>query len=255
MKVQDHPAETAENLQTNVAKGPHPFDLAQIQSLSKSKVELLIQSRLPSYFPDVLYAKGNENLLELPKVAIVGSRQPTLYGRQLVSLYASEIAKAGVCVVSGGALGIDFIASKNAFEHGSTIIVVGGGLGCPHPASHRSFVSMVGKRNNGLVLSQFQPLEAAAPWHFPKRNVTLALLSDFVLIIEAGEKSGSLITARAALEHGIDLGALPGDVFSPLSKGTNDLIADGAFCIRSPQEVIERVMSLRKIRKMRSMVE
>jgi DNA processing protein len=222
------------------------------RALSCHTIELLTQSSLPKYFPQSVFYSGNETLLEMPRVAIVGSRHPTLYGRQLAVRFSSFLSQAGVCIVSGGALGIDFIATKVAMEKGNSIVVIGGGLNCPHPASHASFFERISLSEHGLVLSQFGSNERAAPWHFPKRNLTLALLSEFVLIIEAGEKSGSLITARAALDYGIDLGAIPGDINSPMSKGTNALISEGAFCIREPEEVLERVINLRALKRIRS---
>jgi DNA processing protein len=241
-----HTMHTDHNMSLNSAASSKTF------SLSKSKIELLTQAILPRYFPETMHAQGNETLLQAPRVAIIGSRKPTLYGRQLVVKFASELAKAGICVVSGGALGIDFLATKSALEFGHSIVVVGGGLACTHPSSHRAFLKEIVRSGKALVMSQFPNHEQAAPWHFPKRNVTLALLSDFILVIEAGEKSGSLITARAALDHGVDLGAIPGDIHSPLSKGTNGLISEGAFCITRHEEIIERVSHLRWLRRVRA---
>ena len=222
-----------------------------VEILAKEDIEALRQECLLRRFPRLLLARGAVNILSRPTVAIVGSRAPTLYGRRMAALFGSELAKEGITVLSGGALGVDGIANKAALAHGATCAIVGGGLFCAHPRTNHPLFEAMAHSGRGLLLSQFPEHEWARPWHFPCRNQTIAQLADFILVIEASPKSGSLITAEAALDAGRDLGALPGDLENPLSRGTNALIADGAFCIRSPQEVLERVSMAHRMRKNR----
>jgi DNA protecting protein DprA len=226
---------------------------AHFQVLLKSDLETLRGAPLPREFPKCLLARGETQMLARPTVAIVGSRAPTLYGRQMAALFANELAQSGVAVLSGGALGIDGIANKAAHAVGRSCAIVGGGLCEPHPRTHHPLFQTLATSGRGLLLSQFPENERARTWHFPQRNLTLALLSDFVLVIEASLKSGSLITARAAADAGVDLGALPGEIASPLSQGTNALIADGAFCIRRPSDILERLVTLRRLRSERQL--
>jgi DNA processing protein len=222
------------------------------KALTKETLESLRAEALPEGMADVVLAEGNTQILTKPTVAIIGSRRPTLYGRRVATAFAQSLAKQGVCILSGGALGIDIMASHSAHSVGSTCVVVGGGLGCPHPQSHSLIFQEFAHSGRGLVISQFPEHARAQIWHFPVRNRTLAALADFVLVIEATEKSGSLITAFAALEFGVDVGAIPGPLESPLSRGTNRLLADGAFCIQSPNDVLDRISRLVYLRKQKA---
>ncbi|MCA2960207.1 MAG: DNA-protecting protein DprA [Silvanigrellales bacterium] len=246
LRIQQWHAQST-NAQTHEAyAASFPFD---VEILAKEDVEALRQECFLRRFPRLLLARGALDILSRPTVAIVGSRAPTLYGRRMAALFGSELAKAGITVLSGGALGIDGIANKAALAHGATCAIVGGGLFCAHPRTNHPLFEAMARSGRGLILSQFPEHECARPWHFPCRNQTIAQLADFILVIEASPKSGSLITAEAALDAGRDLGALPGELENPLSRGTNALIADGAFCIRSPHEVLERVAVAHRMRK------
>lgn len=225
---------------------------SNVDVLSRSDVEDLRKEPLSGRFPAFLLAQGNLSLLTRPLVAIIGSRTPTLYGRRMAAHFGSALAREGVTVLSGGALGIDAIANKAALQEGSTCAIVGGGLFCAHPRTHHALFDAMVRSGRGLVMSQFPEDEGARPWHFPCRNITIAELADFVLVIEASPKSGSLITAEAALEAGKDLGALPGEVENPLALGTNALISNGAFCIQHPADVLERVATSRHLRQSRA---
>jgi DNA processing protein len=242
-QAQGSETRAASTFETYAASFPTTFHV-----LTREDIASLRGTPLPRSFPNCVLARGQPSLLARPTVAIVGSRAPTLYGRRMAAHFAAFLAREGVAVLSGGALGIDGIANKAALAEGFSCAVVGGGLSCPHPRTHHALFDAMAHAERGLVVSQFPEHERARAWHFPRRNVTLALLADFVLVVEASLRSGSLITARAALDAGLDVGALPGEIASPLSSGTNALIADGAFCIRSPGELLERVVSLRRVR-------
>jgi len=222
-----------------------------VRALSRADIGFLRNADLPGDFPRYVLARGNPGVLARPTVAIIGSRTPSLYGRRMAHDFARELALAGVTVISGGALGIDGIANRAALTHGHSCAVVGGGLLRPHPRSHIPLFHDLVRSGQGLVLSQFPEGDHAQPWHFPRRNLTLALLADFVLVVEASFRSGSLITAREALDRNVDLGALPGALESPLSSGTNTLIASGAFCIQTPRDILERLVTLKRMREER----
>ncbi|MBX9704266.1 MAG: DNA-protecting protein DprA [Silvanigrellaceae bacterium] len=207
------------------------------------------EEQLPRHLPKHLKFLGNKNILTKPIVGIVGSRKPTFYGRQEAYRFSKELAQAGITVLSGGAIGIDTIANATALEFGSSIAVLGSGLKALYPQSNIGLFKRMAHSNQGLLLSQFNDFEMARKYHFPLRNQVIAMLCDFLMIIEAACTSGSLITANAALEYGVDIGALPGPVDSPNSQGTNLLIKNGAFCIQSPKEIIEHLSYQSAIQK------
>lgn len=173
-----------------------------------------------------------------PAVAVVGSRRCTRYGATLARDMAASIARAGWVVVSGLARGIDTAAHLGALDGGGpTVAVLGCGIGRWYPASNRQ----LGERilESGAVVSEYPPGTEPAPWRFPARNRIIVGLSVAVVVVEAAEKSGALITARLAMEHGIDVFAVPGDLDRETSRGTNRLIADGAHPIIARSELIE----------------
>lgn len=173
-----------------------------------------------------------------PAVAVVGSRRCTRYGATLARDMAASIARAGWTVVSGLARGIDTAAHLGSLEGGgTTVAVLGCGIGRWYPASNRQ----LGERivESGAVVSEYPPGTEPAPWRFPARNRIIVGLSVAVVVVEAAEKSGALITARLAMEHGIDVFAVPGDLDRETSRGTNRLIADGAHPIIARSELIE----------------
>lgn len=208
--------------------------------VTKEKIEFLLSKKLPSHFPSKIYIKGNLNILHQPKIAVIGSRHPTWYGREQTHHFVASLAKHPVTILSGGAIGVDCIANETAFRsQGNSCAVLGSGLSRYYPQSNRLLFDEMADSKNGLLISEFEPESAVQKWMFLKRNQTLAALADVILVMEATQKSGSLSTVKAALDLGIEICALPGPVDSLNSSGTNSLIQMGAHCVTSPQEVLE----------------
>lgn len=177
--------------------------------------------------PLLLYLEGQrEQLGRLDGFAIVGSRHPTLQGQDNAKHFGAELAAAGYAVVSGLALGIDGAAHKGALSRGASWAVLGSGLDLIHPKSHQAIAEQL--REQGLLISEHPPGTEPLPPHFPVRNRVIAGLSVGVLVVEAAEKSGSLITARLAMEANREVFALPGPLRSPQSRGCHRLIQQGA---------------------------
>jgi len=216
----------------------------ETNTLQKNVVEQLIKKPLPKSFPEILRYAGEPALLARKRVALIGSRHPTFYGREQAAHFAKVLAQNGICVVSGAAIGIDTVANTTAFNHGCSVAVLGSGLAVPYPRSNRFLFEHMAQSKHGLILSEFDDWEVAARWNFPRRNRVIAALVDFVLVIEAAVASGSMITATLAADLGVDVGALPGPVNSPTSQGSNLLIKEGAFCIERPEEILERLAFL-----------
>lgn len=217
--------------------------------LTRWEVEELLLRPAPATAPLAVAVSGNPQILREPCVALIGSRHPTLYGRMQCARFARELAAAGVTVLSGGAIGIDSVATATAFETGRVAVVLGNGLGHTHPRSNHRLFRDLAESPRGLLVSEFPHDAPPTRWSFPRRNHTIAWLADFVLVVEGSRESGSLITANAALDVNCDVGAVPGPVDSPLSEGTNLLIRNGAFCIRSPQDVLDHLASLVRVRR------
>ncbi|HWQ60246.1 MAG TPA: DNA-processing protein DprA [Candidatus Fimivivens sp.] len=194
-------------------------------------------------FPvSLLYVRGNFDEWNKPMVAIVGSRKHTAYGRQAAERIAEDLVRAGVVVVSGLAYGIDSVAHGAALRtDGSTIAVLGDGLddASIHPREHLPLAKRI--MESGCLLSEYPPGTAAGKGTFPARNRIIAALSLGVVVAEAAEKSGSLITADHALECGRDVFAVPGSIFSPASTGTHKLIRDGAKLVRGTGDILEEL--------------
>jgi DNA processing protein len=189
--------------------------------------------------PWVLYLKGDKKLLtRRSTLGVVGTRKPTSYGLEALKTILLPLVKKKFVIISGVAAGIDAEAHKITLgEGGDTIGVLGGGLLQIYPKSN---ISLAGEIiNKGLLLSETPPEKRAEPWMFPLRNRIISGLSLGVFVVEAKEKSGSLITAQSALEHGREVFALPGNVTSPESLGTNQLIQDGAKLVLSSKQIEE----------------
>ena len=185
--------------------------------------------------PPILFSRGRLELLQKPSVTIVGSRRSTAYGRRTAEALAAQMALRGITVVSGLALGIDGASHRGALEAGGdTVAVLGSGVDLIQPASHRRLGERIVRE--GLLLSEFLPGEPARPHHFPRRNRILAALGGAVVVVEAAEKSGALITVEHALDLGRDVYAVPGALDAPQSRGCNTLIRQGAQVIISPEE-------------------
>lgn len=221
-----------------------------LRLVTRPEVESLLNRPCPDRFPFALRYEGNINILARPKIGIIGSRHPTYYGRQQAHRFARDLVRQGFCVVSGGAIGIDAIANSGAHEHGGcSLAVIGSGMSQLYPVSNVPLFRNLISSDRGLVMSEFDDVTPPCKWNFPRRNHTIAALVDFLLVVEAAGTSGSLITATAALEAGVDVGALPGPVDSLTSEGTNLLLKNGAFCIQSPTDVISRIHSLTLTRR------
>ncbi|HET9783101.1 MAG TPA: DNA-processing protein DprA [Candidatus Dormibacteraeota bacterium] len=173
-----------------------------------------------------------------PRVAIVGSRRPTPYGEAVAEELALELARAGAVVVSGLALGIDAAAHRGALNAGGvTVAVMGTGVDVIYPAAHSQLAEAI-VRGGGALVSQFPDGTAPRRHNFPARNFTMAALSDVVVVVEAAEGSGALITAEAALDLHKEVMAVPGSVFSPQSVGTHSLLRDGAGLVQNARDVL-----------------
>ncbi len=190
--------------------------------------------------PCVLYVKGN-----LPRfdrhlaISVIGTRKPTTYGKLVCGRVASVLAAAGVTVVSGGALGLDSVAHRSAIEAGgTTVAVLGCGINYDYLRENKTLRDTICE--HGALVSEYPPRAPATRYTFPARNRLIAALSQGTVVIEAGEKSGTLITADYALEQGKDVFALPGSVMSPSFKGSNRLISQGATAIFSGLDVLQR---------------
>lgn len=189
-------------------------------------------------YPMGIFCKGKLPEAERPAVAVVGARNCTNYGRQLASYMAGELSKAGIQIVSGLARGIDGAAHQGALEAGGdTYGILGCGIDICYPRENYGLYERLTVQ--GGILTEFMPGEAPRPWNFPMRNRIISGISDAVLVMEAREKSGSLITANLGLEQGKEIFALPGRVTDPLSAGCNRLICDGAGVLISPDVVLE----------------
>jgi len=173
-----------------------------------------------------------------PRVAIVGSRLPSPYGEAVAEQLAADLSRAGVVVISGLALGIDAAAHRGALLGGGvTVAVMGTGVDVVYPAAHTKLAEDI-LAAGGALVSQFPDGTTPQRHNFPARNWTMASLSDVVVVVEAAERSGALITAEAALDLHKEVMAVPGSVFSPLSVGTHSLIRDGAGLVQNARDVL-----------------
>ena len=190
--------------------------------------------------PLVLYAIGRLELLHATSIAVVGSRHPTRQGLDNARAFASHLSQGGLTIVSGLALGIDGAAHEGALEGpGSTIAVVGTGLDSVYPRRHLDLARRISEQ--GLLLSEYPLGMPPLPENFPKRNRIIAGLARGTLVVEAALKSGSLITARLAVEQGREVFAIPGSIHSPQSRGCHALIKQGAKLVESGQDILEEL--------------
>lgn len=191
--------------------------------------------------PPVLYVKGTLEPRDLNAVAIVGSRRCTYYGREQAERFAALLAGAAFTVVSGGARGVDSSAHRGALQHpqGRTIAVLGCGADVVYPPENQPLFDQIQQR--GAIVSEFPLGTQPRPDNFPRRNRVISGLSRGVLVVEADERSGALITARYAGEHGRTIFATPGRVDNPLSAGPHQLIRDGALLTARLEDIIENL--------------
>lgn len=187
--------------------------------------------------PTVLFMIGNRTLLNRPVVAIVGTRRATAYGERTSREISAAFARAGACVVSGMARGIDSAAHHGALgARGATAAVLGTGVDVPYPAGNRALHAAIAR--DGLLMSEFPVGSGALPGSFPRRNRIIAALASLVVVIEAPVKSGALVTVDHALTLGRTVAVVPGPVDSPQSAGSNALMRDGAAVIASVEDAL-----------------
>jgi DNA processing protein len=191
--------------------------------------------------PLLLYAQGDPALLRADSLAIVGSRNPTRQGLDNAQAFASHLSQAGLCIVSGLALGIDGAAHEGALQvNGRTVAVVGTGLDRVYPQRHLDLAHRIAA--NGLIVSEFALGTPPLTAHFPVRNRIIAGLARGTLVVEAALQSGSLITARLATEAGREVFAIPGSIHSPQSRGCHALIRQGAKLVETAQDILEELL-------------
>jgi len=189
--------------------------------------------------PKKLYVLGNETILNEFGIAIVGSRNCTRYGEQTAKLLAYNLAKNNINVISGMAKGIDSAGHIGCIMgKGKTIAVLGSGFNHIYPKENTYLFKQI-INSGGIVITEYEPNTLPNKENFPRRNRIISGLSQGVVVIEATEKSGSLITAEIALDEGKDVFAVPGNINSQLSKGTNELIKDGAKLVTNVLDILE----------------
>lgn len=237
----------------HLPNGPNGYKLMnalekEVKVLEQLGIEIITPSSI--YFPQtlsffkpnakLLYAKGNKSLVtNKHNVAIVGSRKPTAYGRKVAYDLAKYLAFHDICVVSGLAIGVDAQAHQGALDGGGkTIAVMASGVNLIYPKSNEKLADQI-LAQSGVLLSEQMINEQPMRYHFPLRNRIISAISDVVIIIEAGDKSGSLITANHAMEQGKTVFALPGSIYSPSSEGANRLIFEGAMPLIKFSHVLE----------------
>jgi DNA processing protein len=190
--------------------------------------------------PPVLFVRGNLELLSRPQIAIVGSRNPSAQGLQTAQDFARALARFGFTITSGLALGIDAASHQGALQaQGHTIAVAGTGPDRVYPARHKELANEIIK--NGAIISEFPPGTSAQANHFPRRNRIISGLCLGLLVVEAAKQSGSLITARLALEQNREVFAIPGSIHNPLARGCNALIREGAKLVETSADILEEL--------------
>jgi DNA processing protein len=221
---------------------------AEIEKLERYKVKALVYedpcypSRLKEIYdyPPVLYVRGNLLSQDETCLAVVGTRRPTIYGRQVTEEIVTDLARSKITIVSGLARGIDSIAHRATLEAGGkTIAVFASGLDIVYPAENVKLAQAIMER--GALISEYPLGIRPKAENFPLRNRIMSGLSLGVLVVEAGERSGALITAQQAIEQNREVFAIPGSILSPASKGTNSLIQEGAKLVRNFMDILEEL--------------
>ena len=190
--------------------------------------------------PPLLFVTGDPALLQYPQLAMVGSRNPNQHGSQTAFDFAEYLSRRGLVITSGLALGIDAASHRGALAgSGLTIAVAGTGLDRVYPASHKALAHEIAEQ--GTLVSENVPGTLPKPGHFPRRNRIISGMSMGVLVVEAARKSGSLITARQAMEQGREVFAIPGSIHNPLARGCHALIRQGAKLVETGQDIVEEL--------------
>jgi DNA processing protein len=221
---------------------------AEMEKLERHKIKAftcedpLYPARLREIYdyPPVLYVRGNLPADDEPCLAIVGSRRPTIYGRQVTEEIAADLARSGIIIVSGLARGIDSVAHRAVLDAGGkTVAVFGSGLDIVYPGENAKLAQAIMER--GALVSEHPLGIKPKAENFPLRNRIMSGLSLGVLVVEAGERSGALITAHQAAEQNREVFAIPGSILSPASQGTNRLIQEGAKLVRNYTDVLQEL--------------
>ena len=221
---------------------------AEIERLERYKVKV-ITSRDPAYpprlkeiydYPPLLYVRGNILPEDEWAIAIVGTRRPSIYGRQATEEMVKGLARSKITIISGLARGIDSIGHRACLEAGGrTIAVAGCGVDMVYPSEHLALARQI--MEQGALISEFPLGTRPKAEHFPQRNRIMSGMSLGVLVVEAGEESGALITAHFALEQNREVFAVPGSIFSPSCRGTNRLIQEGAKLVQNCADILEEL--------------
>ena len=190
--------------------------------------------------PYILFYKGDLEGTKESNVAIVGSRKCDIYGKRCASFISRDLGRAGLGIISGGAFGVDTEAHKKCVEENFyNVSVFGCGINLDYPVYNRELYKKIIK--NGCIISEFFPDTPPLKYNFPRRNRIISGLAEAIIVVQAGEKSGSLITANYAINQGKDVYAVPGDIFSSLSKGCNNLIKEGAYIFTNAGDFLNSV--------------
>lgn len=248
---------TGDNINAILSREQRAETDSIMESLDKHRIDVIPinDERYPQLLKNIcdppvcLFSRGSV-MNEEPSVGVVGSRKASGYGISTAKKISSDLARYGICIVSGMARGIDTAAHLGALSaKGRTIAVFGCGLDIIYPPENKRLMEKI--IENGAVISEYPPGVQPMPHHFPVRNRIVSGMSAGILVVEAGEKSGSLITAQLALEQGRDVYALPGNVISVNSKGTNKLIQDGAKLVTSVEDILEEMFWYKNLQSKR----
>ncbi len=221
---------------------------AEMEKLERHRVNVLVcddpnyPSRLREIhdYPPVLYVRGSLPAEDEHCLAIVGTRRPTVYGRQVTEEIVADLARSGITIISGLARGIDSVAHRAALDAGGrTVAVFGSGLDIVYPGENAKLAQAI--MEHGALVSEYPLGVKPKPENFPLRNRIMSGLSLGVLVVEAGERSGALITAEQALEQNREVFAIPGSILSPASQGTNRLIQEGAKLVRNYADILQEL--------------
>jgi len=198
-------------------------------------------TQIPGSAPPILFVKGNRKLLQTTQIAMVGSRNPSPGGQQTAFELSSELAKVGLTITSGLALGIDACCHRGALAaSGNTIAVLGNGLDQMYPMRHKDLATEIVAKN-GAVISEFCIGTKPVKENFPRRNRVISGLAVGTVVVEAAIKSGSLITARYAADQGRDVFAIPGSIYNPNARGCHALIKEGAKLVEAADDIVEEI--------------
>lgn len=212
------------------------INIVPTDTFFKRQIDLTIAN-----IPKSLYLLGRQPDPARPCVAIVGTRRPTVYGQEVGYQIAYELAKKGVVIISGLALGTDTIAHKAALDaQGTTVAVMAGGLDTVHPRSNVGLARQL-LQSGGALVSEYPPGVQPYASNFIARNRIVAALADGVVVVEAAAQSGTMHTASFALNYGKPVMAIPGAITNPMSRGTNNLIATGARLVRHTNDILEEI--------------